>query len=110
MELVRVLIGSESDGWLFSQDALLIGNELWLVPLWLLSPDGKWQRPGRAVRVDPLGFQRSVHEDSGTEVLLNSPMSKQAAYGDLPSIAAAGLEVVDGPSDRFPPIPRPLIQ
>jgi hypothetical protein len=110
MELVRVLLGSDSDAGLFTQDALLSGSELWLVPSWLQSPDGLWLRPAVAIRVDQLGFQVVATPAAGAEVLLNSPMSKEVAGGDLELARASGYEVVEGPSDRFPAIPRRRIQ
>jgi hypothetical protein len=110
MKLVRVLFGSDSDNWTLTQDALLIGSELWLVPSWHVLPDGQSMRPESAVRVDQLGFQESPNPDAGTELLLEQPLSTAIAGGDLELARASGFEVVEGPSDRFPPIPMLSIQ
>ena len=110
MKLVRVLFGSDSDNWQLTQDALLIGSELWLVPSWHVLPDGRSMRPASAIRVDQLGFQEAPTPDAGAEILLNSSLSRAVAGGDLELARASGFEVVEGASDRFPAIPMLSIQ
>jgi len=108
-KLIRVLVGASDDGVTYTQDALQHGDELWLVPKWLKSPDGTLLTPAVAIRVDSLGVQELSDDPSGAEALLQSPVPTSALRGDLQAAAGAGLQAVAGPIEALT-IRRPSIQ
>lgn len=106
---IRVLVGTSDSGTIYTQDAVQNGDELWLVPSWMQSPDGTLLTPAVAIRVDSLGVQELSDDPSGAEALLQSPVPTAALQGDLQAAAGAGLQAVAGPIEALT-IRRPSIQ
>ena len=80
MELITALVGSASDGSLFTCDCLRDGGELWLVTSWYETQDGLSRSPAIAIRVDRWLAQetpRSVHQ------VLVHPLSIAVLNGEM---------------------------
>lgn len=99
-KLVRVLVASSTEGKIFTQDAIQIGDELWLAQNWLQSPDGRWRTPAVAIRVDSLGVQ-SAPNDFPAELMLTTPAPTAVLECDPEAARAAGLAVEEHPSGRL---------
>lgn len=108
-KLIRVLVGASDDNVIYTQDALQHGDELWLVPKWLKSPDGTLLTPAVAIRADSLGVQWLKNDSSGAEAILKSPVPTAVLQGDMAAAEAAGLPFVEGPIEALT-IRTPSIQ
>lgn len=106
---IRVLVGTSDSGTIYTQDAVQNGDEIWLVPSWMQSPDGTQLMPAVAIRVDSLGVQWLSNDPSGAEALLESPIPTAVLQGDMAAAAAFGLYAVEGPVPALA-IERPSIQ
>mgnify|MGYP006951119562 CR=1 FL=1 len=88
-----------SDDGIFLIDVLQTEADLWLVPQWFDSEDGKYQTPARAIRLDFIAHQKSGI--GGADITVNSTIPKSVLAG--PDVSAGGTEyeVVTGISARF---------
>lgn len=108
----RLLIAFVRSGdQVLTADVLQLGNELWLVPLWLESLDGQWQMPGRAIRVDRLPHQwfPDGGGPKGSDLVLQFLVPKAVLDGETTSTEEIQFEVVEGPSDRLR-VPKRQVQ
>lgn len=108
-KLVRVLVGSSTEGRLYTQDAIETADAILLAPKWLRSPDGRWRTPAIAIPLAKSHLQPAP-PDFGVEWLLTLQLPTAALEGDREAIEAAGLEALEPPSDRLPAIPIPMLQ
>lgn len=95
MELTTVLFGTE-DGKLLIGGALLIEGQLWLVPAWLRSPDGKQRRPQIAIRL-PMEAVFPAQTDPRFAYRLNGSVPKSALAGQSSALQGLEFEVVAAP-------------
>lgn len=109
VKMVRVLIGSSTEGAIYSQDAVETEDGLLLVPRWLRSPDGRSRTPAIAIPL-PKSDLQPAPPDSGAEWLLTLPIPTAALEGDREAIEAVGLEALEPPSERLPILAIPMLQ
>lgn len=84
-------------------DALQIGLQIWRVPSWRLSPDGRMQWPERAIRADTLGCQRG--NVLGHQFLLAQPIPTTVLDGHTSLGPHGEYEVVEEPDTQAWSIP-----
>lgn len=87
---------------IFTADVLQLGSELWIVPEWIESPDGRWRTPARAIRMDVLAHQRSGAH--GADLTLNETLPRSVLDGHTSYAEGKQYQVIEGPSDHFGPI------
>lgn len=95
MEAKLLVAHVRVDDSILTADVLQVGAELWLVAKWIELPGGSGRTPGRAIRMDPAQVQRPGA--LGADLVLNQRVPRAVLDGRT----AGGLEVVEGPSDRF---------
>lgn len=107
--LVRVLVGSATDGMLYTHDAIETADGLLLVPMWLKSQDGSAMTPAIAIPLAKSHLQPAP-TDFGVEWLVTLPIPTAALEGDLEAIEVAGLEALQPSSGRLPILSIPTLQ
>ena len=97
---LTVTVGSDTDGTLFTADALRRDGGIWLVPSWNVLQDGKWKTPVRIVRVDQLEHQQPG--PFGHDLSLAHPLPTAVLHGLAQSFAGIAYEVEEAPDIRIP--------
>jgi len=94
-----VILGSE----IHITDTIEHEGKLWLVPIWLDTPDGKWTMPARIIRLDTLAHQKMSGQ---ADFVLSGPMPKELFADQTPKTPIPGFEYHELPAIRFPREPR----
>ena len=72
-------------------DVIELDGEFWLVPTWIVSPDGRQQRPERIVRLKWLVSSPPNQPDH--DFVVDGPIPRDVMYGPLPHAAGPQYDV-----------------
>jgi hypothetical protein len=88
----------EGEGQIYQCTAIEFEGQIWLVPNWLLSPDGKYDMPERIILLAQFQHQRlDPPGPTGEEFVVNVPIPKALFEGPIPHELKEKHVVIDRP-------------
>ena len=101
MKKYTVLIGTD-DGSLMQADAIECQSKLWIVPVWLDTPDQGWTAPNRIIRFDNRRYQDTrTMQNRRADFVLNEPIPKALLELKTPAQPIVGFDYVELPEIRL---------
>lgn len=96
-----MLIDLDALGHHLDVDTIEYKGQLWLVPEWADTVDGKWTKPTRLICLSKLPFEKNKPGVSA-EYSLMCPMTKAILGGEVPKETNLQYEIVEDPPIEIP--------
>jgi hypothetical protein len=82
-------------------DTIEYEGQFWLVPEWLLSPDGTEMRPARIIRLLSIPHEGDPRQKDPPQFVIPGPLPEHVLQGLPPLYARPKYEVVEAPDIWF---------
>jgi hypothetical protein len=88
-----IAVGNE----IHTMETIEFEGEFWLVPNWIVSPDGKYMKPLRIIALRTL-----EHRRSGDDFVVNRPIPKAVLNGLVPKELEGQYDIRENPTFVMP--------